>query len=651
MGRGDIDMSGQIHRSKSAMVFIMNIFLLLVLWVHLLLPGYALSEKANTAARAKLRKIRGWYHEDYSSIVLQFDRRVDFEPPVIEKKQVFIRLRTVETDLAAVTEFKELDSWVALEKAGEDLNVKIGLPKNFTKLAHYRFIRPFRLFIKLYKGKPTAQPVDDNQALETIGAATTTVTEETQPEHQQTQAPGETTKIDKPADPPAGDKAIDTENKVNRITTDGLLTLNFFQSDIQEVISALAMEREINIVTAQDVSGSISVHLHRVTLDEALDAITLAGGFSYHKYDDLYYIYKPKKTFDPQEKKLEMKIFKLKYVEMDRIQEILQGLPHMGIVQIHKPSKTLIVEDTPENIKKIETIIRHWDREPKQVMIEAKILEISLTDDMAFGVDWSKMLGEFDIGTSGFSRAVLPSNEPVSPTPSEGSGVFSNLITAIGTDKQFAMALDALQSKTKINTISTPKVFAIHGKPAKVQVGGQQGYRVTTTSLGVATETIEFIDTGTILEITPYIDDEGGILLQVLPSITDAKLDQGIPVTRTTSVSTWVMAKDGQTIFIGGLIQNRKEKTREAVPCLGGIDGLGALFGRTTSSLDKTELIFLITPRIFDGKLTEEDLKALRKTRKIEEKFEKEPLAPVKQVLEFISPVHEEERILQQQTK
>ena len=114
-------------------------------------------------------------------------------------------------------------------------------------------------------------------------------------------------------------------------------------------------------------------------------------------------------------------------------------------------------------------------------------------------------------------------------------------------------------------------------------MGGQQGYRVTTTNLGVATETIEFIDTGTVLEITPYIDDDGNILLEVLPSITDAELEQGIPVTQTTAVSTWLLAKDGQTIFIGGLIQDKKEKVREMIPCLGSIDGVGALFGKTTT--------------------------------------------------------------------
>jgi type II secretory pathway component GspD/PulD (secretin) len=272
-------------------------------------------------------------------------------------------------------------------------------------------------------------------------------------------------------------------------------------------------------------------------------------------------------------------------------------------------------------------------------MIEAKILEVSLTDDMEFGVDWSKILGDLNIRTGGFSRATMPTEGPVNPVPSGGIGIFSNLITAVGSNYQFATALDALQNKTKVDTLSTPKVFAIHGKSAKVQVGGQQGYRVTTTNLGVATETIEFIDTGTVLELTPFIDDDGNILMEVLPSITDAELDEGIPVTKTTAVSTWLMAKDGQTIFIGGLIQDKKEKTRNMIPCLGSIDGIGALFGKTKTDLKKRELIFLITPRIFEGMPTRADLDAINKANKMEEMFSKEPLPVDKQIRDFIAPM------------
>ena len=220
--------------------------------------------------------------------------------------------------------------------------------------------------------------------------------------------------------------------------------------------------------------------------------------------------------------------------------------------------------------------------QPKQVLIEAKILEVELTDDMTLGVQWDKILGDGRIATR-FGRAVLPEDGPVSPLPKEGVGLFGNLITGAGTSHQFALALDVLQDKTNVNILSTPKILAIHGKPARVQVGGQQGYRVTTISNGLAVESIEFIDTGTILDITPHIVDNENILLDVQPSIDAARIDEGgLPVVKTTTVRTSLLAKSGQTIFIGGLIQDSKARLREQVPLFGDIPILGLLF-RSTS--------------------------------------------------------------------
>ena len=418
-----------------------------------------------------------------------------------------------------------------------------------------------------------------------------------------------------------------------------LICLNFIDVDIREALSALAIEREINIVTSQDVSGSISVHLYQVSLAEALDAITLAGGFEYRKQGEMYFVYKPKKEKDPQADRLQMRIFKLKYAEVNKIQEILSAFPGMRTIQIHEPTKTVIVEDTPENIRKIEKIINQWDQMPKQVMIEAKILEITLTDDMSFGVNWNDILGDARVGTGGLSTATIPTNAPVSPVPANGKGFFSNLITAAGTDSQFTAALDALQTKTRINTLSTPKILAIHGKPAKVQVGGQQGYSVTTVNDGVSTETIQFIETGTILEITPFIDDENNILLEVRPSIKSARIEGGIPVVNSTEVSTWLAARNGQTVFIGGLLQDTKNKTREMIPCLGGLPGLGPLFGRTTQGSGKSELVVLITPTILNARTDASTRKALESVEKAEKEAKEKPKSLKEQTLDFLSPV------------
>ena len=383
-----------------------------------------------------------------------------------------------------------------------------------------------------------------------------------------------------------------------------LINLNFLDTDIRDALSALAMDQEINIATAKEVSGKISIHLFQVTLDQALHAITQAGGFSFYKHGNIYYVFKPKQARDPQIDRLKMRIFKLEYADVGKIQKI----------------------------------IRYWDTAPKQVLIEARILEITLTDKMSLGVEWSAILGDARIGTSSFSRSVLPTGEAVSPVPQEGSGLFFNILTG-SSRRQFAAAIDALQEKTNVNTLSTPKVLAIHGQPARVQVGGQQGYSVSQTNLGVTTENIEFIDTGIVLELTPYIDDEGNVLLNVKPSITSAQLEEGIPVTRTAFVETWLLAGNGETVLIGGLIQDTITKTRNEVPCLGDIPALGLLFGSRNRSVDKVELVVLITPRVVDRKKKRlDEVEAIIRTEKVDEQMKKEPLPPHQQILEFTQP-------------
>ena len=308
------------------------------------------------------------------------------------------------------------------------------------------------------------------------------------------------------------------------------------------------------------------------------------------------------------------------------------------MVKTHEPSRTIIVEDTLENIERVETVIRYWDSIPKQVIIEAKILEIRLTDDMSLGVEWDKILGDARVATSSFSNAVIPTetNPTVSPVPDVGSGIFSNFITGVGTSHQFAYALDALKTKTTVNGLSTPRVLALHGRPARVQVGGQQGYRVTTVNEGISQESIEFIDTGIVLDITAYVDESENILLKVEPSITSAELELGIPVTNTALVNTSLLVKNGETVFIGGLIQDSKIKNKDAVPVLGSIPVLGVLFGRNSRALDKTEIVVLITPQIINDEVKTFKPQTKEKIEKLEDSFKKEPLPDHKQFFEIL---------------
>ncbi|MGD9231636.1 MAG: hypothetical protein PVJ20_12540 [Desulfobacterales bacterium] len=631
-------MNHKRQRSKFLTGFILKAsFRCTLLILILFLSGTPLFGDKPPSEKVILKTIRAGRYVDHSVIVFEFGNPFQFDKPVVQGKEVRFRLKNVTTPLAPYREYKTAESWVRLEQSGNDLNVRTGLLKNLLKLRYFSLENPDRLVIKLYRdedrnilsSKKTTD-VSENHTRSTLAVVKDPLLEQIK-KNKEPQA----TKTTIPQrniipNPPAKKTSTAKNQEISKQPSKRqLLTLNFFQGDIQEILSGLAMQQKINIVTDRDVSGKVSVHLYQVPLVKALDAICRAGGFRYHKRGDVFYVFKPKKAQEPDAERLKMRIFKLEYADMDKIQGVLDALPGIRMIKIHEPSKSIIVEDTPENISKIESLVRFWDARPKQVMIEAKILEVDLTDDMALGVNWEQIMGDVRIGTGGFTTATIPTDTPVSPVPPSGEGIFGNVITGVGTRHQFTAALDALQTKTKINTLSTPKILAIHSKPARVQVGGQQGYSVTTISDGIATTSIEFIDTGTILEITPFIDHENNVLLKVQPEINSARIEEGgIPVVNSTLVTTWLRAKNGETVFIGGLIQNTRTETRNRVPCLGDIPGLALLFGRAFHSTGKSELIVLITPQILeDG--PPKDQQSIEKTNEMEKELKTRSLSPL----------------------
>jgi len=574
-----------------------------------LITGAVLVGAAFAAPAGILQKITEEDRRDYSFIGFQFGKRVRFGQPVIEGNEAVILFKNVTTKLESFQKLNRSNSWAKLNQDGEDLRVRIGLPKNFQELRYFATRKkPFKVSVRLYKAGSPLSSLEGEPAVIAAASSETPQTDYSNQGQPASAAPNkEVGKNPRSADPLA-DK--------------GLLTLNFNQSEIKDILLSVAMNRNISIIMTPDISGKVSVHLYRIPVEEALGSIAMAGGFTYLKRGNVFYFYKPKEIRDPQSERLEMRIFQLKFAAIDKVQDILSAIPGMRTVKIHEQSKTVIVEDTPENIRKIETLISQWDAMPRQVLIEAKIIQILLNDDMVMGVDWQKVMGDLTIGTTGL---IIPQ-----------AGAFAQLVTATGTSGAFTAALNFLQGITDVNFLSTPKILAIHGKAARVQVGGKQGYKVTTSNMGVTSETIQFIDTGTILEITPYIDDSGNVLLTVQPSINSVTIDNvtGIPVVKSTTVSTSLMAKNGETVLIGGLIEETKTISRSYVPWFGEIPVLGLLFGQKKRNIGKSEFVVLITPHIQETEIKRQSDQGVDKAKKLTETMSKEPLPQLKRIIE-----------------
>jgi len=619
------------EKRRSASRYCLSVLLVLGLTTPFL-AGKAAGAEAKGSLHW-LKEVRDGQFKDLCSISFIFRKDFSFTPPVVLENEALITFGDAETDLPPFHKLRSFNSSLQIEKKADNVEVRIKIPKDFPRVTYARAKDPTRLIIRFNReegaalSSPSANPPPQGsqETQNVIGNARISVT----PDNMTSRAPSPLEKAIAMAFPPPA-----TDIGAPSARSEGIAKVpptpdapqrrsyNYIDLDIRQALSALAQDQEANVIMSSEVTGKISVHLNQVTLEEAIRSIALAGGFAYRKEDGSFYVYKPKLIVDPQAERLQLRVFRMNFAAIDKVQEILAAIPGMRTVRLHESTKTIIVEDTPENIAKIETLLRSWDVAPRQVLIEARIMQVNLTDDMSLGVDWQKVFGDLTIGTAGFTAGLAA-------MPATGLG--ANIVTAVGSTNQFKAALNALQVKTKVNFLSTPKILALHGKTARVQIGGRQGYKTSTSNLGVVTETVSFLDTGTILEITPYIDNAGNVLLDVKPQINSVTFDAtGTPNQKTTTVSTSMLAKNGQTMFIGGLIEDTATGIQSAIPCLGSIPGLGLLFGFMSDSIGKSELIVLITPQIID--LENPNAEGLEKIRQMEERLEKEP-RPLKERL------------------
>ncbi|NNC76480.1 MAG: type II and III secretion system protein, partial [Woeseiaceae bacterium] len=188
------------------------------------------------------------------------------------------------------------------------------------------------------------------------------------------------------------------------------------------------------------------------------------------------------------------------------------------------------------------------------------------------------------------------------------SGLFFNY-----ENSNIIAALDALTAQGRVRTLSSPRLLAIEDQESSVIVGDRRGYSVVTTINLVTSESIEFLESGVILRVTPSVDAAGKVLMDIHPEVSTGVIDPvtGIPSQSTTEVSTRMIVPDGQTIFVGGLIKHRIEESRQGVPIISRIPGVGRLFSSRSNNISNTETIVLITPTILDtenAKIDEEHI-------------------------------------------
>ncbi len=284
-------------------------------------------------------------------------------------------------------------------------------------------------------------------------------------------------------------------------------------------------------------------------------------------------------------------------------------------VVVDEQMHTLVIQTVPTEYQRILRILRRIDVAGTQIMIEASIAEVTLTDELKFGVKWF-----FEKGNHSVTFTDAASGAVASAFPG-----FSYFLAA----RNINVALDALSSITKVNVISTPNVTVMDNKTAMLQVGDQvpiqtQAAQATTAGAPILSS-IQMIDTGVILSVTPHANDNGRVLLDIEQEVSTATptTTSGIdsPTIQQRRIRTSVAVTDGDAVALGGLIQERDTVNKNQMPILGDIPLLGNAFGTKGDQINRTELLIIIRPRVMrDG----ED--ARRATEEYRSRVKSEPL-------------------------
>ena len=311
--------------------------------------------------------------------------------------------------------------------------------------------------------------------------------------------------------------------------------------------------------------------------------------------------------------------FVLQYAVPEKIEPMLTPMltkikdANIGQLKVDARTKTLIVTDLPNVVQRIGDLIAMFDRAQKQVFIEAKIIQVSLTDSMSFGVNWDYLFQGLDprfslapVSKMTTAGGVLPLGTPA------GSSLTYHTIAA-GSDLNMVVRALATTGKTKI--LQNPHIATLDGKEATIKATTAEPYselQYETGSSNIVGKTYKFVDVGVTLGVTPHINELGFITCEIRPEISSVlrwydadplsgEGNSGVPVVKKSFAETSVSVKDGVTIIIAGMIDEKQEKTRTQVPFLGSIPLLGVLFRYDKTITENTETIVLLTPRIVTG--------------------------------------------------
>ena len=454
------------------------------------------------------------------------------------------------------------------------------------------------------------------------------------------------------------------------LTIEKKVSLDIKGMDVTDVLKMLAARSGMNIVIGKNVAGRVTLFLKDVDVQDAFEIVILANDLAYEKkgkiisimtqrdYELIYgYRFHDNKKAQiihlkyaravdlakslnqiktnigkvvvdegtntiaiidtPEAIKsmveftekidtpVQTRVFDLNYAQADKLSAKLQEAITKGVGSIKMDERTnkIAITDYPEKLDEIAKVIASFDEKTPQVLIDAQLVEVKPSDQFQMGFDWNYWITKyFDM------RASLPINTTGALLVGTASSTTAN---APG---KYSAVIDVLRTIGDTKILSSPRIMALNNQEARIHIGTKDAYitsAISQSSTGpnVTSQTVNFVDTGIQLRVTPTINRLGFVTMKIKPEVSDAVLTNlisqdlttQVPIVTTSESETTVMVKDGVTIIIGGLRKDSRVKTVKKIPLLGDIPGLGHLFRSVDDKVETDDLIILITPHIISG--------------------------------------------------
>lgn len=446
----------------------------------------------------------------------------------------------------------------------------------------------------------------------------------------------------------------------------GYVTMDFKEADINTVLRVLSLKSGVNIVAGPEVKGTVTVRLENVPWQQALEVVLRTYGYVYERRDNIIRVTTPEKM-SQEELTTETFILEYIQLSKktaggaaqaqqaavnDLIDIITTMLSERGKVKMVAERNALVVTDTPTHVYKIREIIKKLDQVTSQVYIDSKVIKTQLDKGENLGIRWNAanmgissgagrpitfpfatntdtnkeyIPGVFEkffartgstsssTGTTSTGTVQQNTNEPRSfPFPDL---TVSNRTFTFGTldFSSFSALLSLLESKSNTKVVSNPRIVVLNNQTAKVKVGSEipiPSFERNETTGSFEVTGFSYRDIGVVLSVTPHVNSVEEILVDLKPEVSSLgatitySATLAAPSFDVTNAETQVLIHSGETIAIGGLLENKLAVSEQRVPYLGSLPGVGKFFRskRQTegSSNRNVETLFFVTVTLID---------------------------------------------------